>query len=603
MRLLLLLFLLVSCFTSEAQSFFQITTDLGDDRAESLVTLPNGDFIVAGMGRAASTQTVPLLQRFDAQGQRLWAKTYTGLFSDPISADIELTAQGNLLLAFNQDVVDGLPSGWALLGADGQLQKVRLLGGGGSRLHHIARAADGQVMCGQVSFTAGDAAALVVKLDQNGNFQWSTALSDGGLLSLSGCQVDSLGFIYCAGTSTDFSGDTDGLLMKISPSGNLLWAKRIGSDSPDALTSVVLSGDSRLRWAGHSPGFGTGDTDLWVVETDRDGNLRWSRTYELGEDDLGATDLLRLPGDQFLIVANKPGDDLDNKSILLKINAVGDLLWANRYQTNGERDVLRRVRQTPDGNFLAVGRSARNGDIDTYLAKLQASDGLIPECCPKPVTLLPKDVTPELEPFVPSKLAALTNYEIFLQEDAAMPSLTSLCKPVNTDFTFTDTLVCPGECTMIDFPNPSDGVTYSWTFQGGLPAQSSQLHPGQVCFPGAGTAKVTLNWQRGVCSGAALENLEVGTHPAQYFNAFTPDGDGTNDTFHPLLPCPVENYLLHIYDRWGQIIFEGIYPSETWDGSVNLGAPAPSDLYLWQVEYELGDGEVQRAHGEVHLLR
>ncbi len=50
-------------------------------------------------------------------------------------------------------------------------------------------------------------------------------------------------------------------------------------------------------------------------------------------------------------------------------------------------------------------------------------------------------------------------------------------------------------------------------------------------------------------------------------NAFSPNGDGLNDLFGALIKCPIENYRLLIFNRWGQKVFESYKTSNTWDGS------------------------------------
>jgi gliding motility-associated-like protein len=38
-------------------------------------------------------------------------------------------------------------------------------------------------------------------------------------------------------------------------------------------------------------------------------------------------------------------------------------------------------------------------------------------------------------------------------------------------------------------------------------------------------------------------------------NVFSPDGDGLNDVFRPVLDCPIYDYTMRIYNRWGSEIF------------------------------------------------
>ncbi len=88
-------------------------------------------------------------------------------------------------------------------------------------------------------------------------------------------------------------------------------------------------------------------------------------------------------------------------------------------------------------------------------------------------------------------------------------------------------------------------------------------------------------------------------------NAFTPNGDGLNDTFKPIMQCKAEAYSLKIFDRWGKMIFETTDPSEGWDGKVN-GAYVEHGTYVWYVYYQytgvLHPGN-RTVRGVVNLIR
>ena len=58
-------------------------------------------------------------------------------------------------------------------------------------------------------------------------------------------------------------------------------------------------------------------------------------------------------------------------------------------------------------------------------------------------------------------------------------------------------------------------------------------------------------------------------------NAFSPNGDQTNDDFKPI--GDIESYELTIYNRWGQRIYEGSTP---WDGRIDA-KEATVDVYLY----------------------
>jgi len=85
-------------------------------------------------------------------------------------------------------------------------------------------------------------------------------------------------------------------------------------------------------------------------------------------------------------------------------------------------------------------------------------------------------------------------------------------------------------------------------------------------------------------------------------NAFTPNGDGSNDTFGPVLKG---DSLIHleVWSRWGKKVFDSINEGKnTWDGTIN-GEDAPSDVYVYRVRVRLVNGEEKSDKGDVTLLR
>ena len=86
-------------------------------------------------------------------------------------------------------------------------------------------------------------------------------------------------------------------------------------------------------------------------------------------------------------------------------------------------------------------------------------------------------------------------------------------------------------------------------------------------------------------------------------NAFTPDGDGSNDTFKPLSATPVfQDYQMRIFNRWGELVFETSDPIKGWDGK-QAGTPLPSDVFAFFMTYTLKDGTPGQQKGEVSLVR
>ncbi|TRX69802.1 PKD domain-containing protein [Flammeovirga kamogawensis] len=93
-------------------------------------------------------------------------------------------------------------------------------------------------------------------------------------------------------------------------------------------------------------------------------------------------------------------------------------------------------------------------------------------------------------------------------------------------------------------------------------------------------------------------------------NAFTPNGDGTNDEFL-LEPAYAVDIDFHIYNNWGESIFHKVYtdsfeastPGNGWDGTYK-GAKMMSGSYTYSVRYtSQKDGSVTEKTGQILLIR
>lgn len=71
--------------------------------------------------------------------------------------------------------------------------------------------------------------------------------------------------------------------------------------------------------------------------------------------------------------------------------------------------------------------------------------------------------------------------------------------------------------------------------------------------------------------------------PAVYYipNAFTPNGDGLNETFG-LIGEEIMEYNMQIFNRWGNLIFESNDVKMQWDGTYH-NEKAPVDVYVYKI--------------------
>ncbi len=87
-------------------------------------------------------------------------------------------------------------------------------------------------------------------------------------------------------------------------------------------------------------------------------------------------------------------------------------------------------------------------------------------------------------------------------------------------------------------------------------------------------------------------------------NAFSPNNDGLNDVFIPLMfNVKEEGYLMQIYDRWGNLIFETTDIYKSWDGRANGGSQfAQVDAYIWKIQLSDYTGKMHKMIGHVSII-
>ena len=93
--------------------------------------------------------------------------------------------------------------------------------------------------------------------------------------------------------------------------------------------------------------------------------------------------------------------------------------------------------------------------------------------------------------------------------------------------------------------------------------------------------------------------------PAIYIpNSFIPESDiEENRVFRPVLhSVPAPEYLLTIFDRWGQVVFETRNPEEGWDGLIK-GLPARMGVYVFQLSFRMKNNKLYTRRGMVNLIR
>jgi gliding motility-associated-like protein len=89
-------------------------------------------------------------------------------------------------------------------------------------------------------------------------------------------------------------------------------------------------------------------------------------------------------------------------------------------------------------------------------------------------------------------------------------------------------------------------------------------------------------------------------------NAFTPDNNGVNEIFTPVLRgFDEQDYTMLIFNRWGEIVFESNNMEVGWDGSyAHKFEQAQDGVYIWKINARVKNtSETKEFTGHVTLLK
>ncbi|MHA4845767.1 T9SS type B sorting domain-containing protein [Flavitalea antarctica] len=92
------------------------------------------------------------------------------------------------------------------------------------------------------------------------------------------------------------------------------------------------------------------------------------------------------------------------------------------------------------------------------------------------------------------------------------------------------------------------------------------------------------------------------TQKINFPNAFTPDGNGLNDKFRPIISGELIYYDLKIYNRYGQVVFATRDIGTTWDGRLSQKMQ-PQGVFVWVCSYQFINEAMSVQHGTLTLSR
>ena len=190
-------------------------------------------------------------------------------------------------------------------------------------------------------------------------------------------------------------------------------------------------------------------------------------------------------------------------------------------------------------------------------------------------------------------------------------TLNLLIKPSPVASFSTNPAVIEQDDSEINIIESSTGQVNTWVWDfsvNGENSTSSEQNPTfQIPLGTSGDVVISLVvTDPNGCQDSITKIISILENTTVYIpNSFTPDGDEFNNTFIPVISEAFDdqNYLLSIYNRWGELIFQSKDKNTGWNGSYN-GMMSPDGTYTYSVELKLKTLDLVKIyHGHVTLLR
>lgn len=525
-------------------------------------------------------------------------------------------------------------------------------------------AGETQSFDGDITFFQGGSDYWVLKLDNSGNLQWQKTY--GGSrpdVGISVKQTNDGGYII-GGSIYSTDGDVTGnhgpeydcWVIKITSSGSIQWERSLGGYSIESLSAIRQTNDGGYiicAEAASNDGdltFNNGASDYWVVKLNSSGNIQWQRTYG-GSDFDYPFDIYQTSDGGYIVGGATASNDGDVSGLhapgngvgdfwVVKLDATGNIVWQKVLGGSLDERLFSLI-QTKDGGYVMTGSASSNdGDVSgnpggspiwSWTIKLNWGAALTIDKEPQSITVCSGQNTNfsiqssnytslQWQVNSGSGWTDITNNGSYSGANADTLSITnftrmfngnqyrcivkSMCdslisitstlnvQPTPAAFLPPDTTICSDSSLLV--LAPSGYSNYLWN--NGSVSSSLTINK-------AGDYWLQVTDNNGCKGKDSISVLEKICLKGFYVpSAFTPNGDGKNDFFRPLLFGSVKKYQFTIYNRWGQVVFNTNEIGKGWDGKLS-SVDQGTFVFVWLCEYQLEGDELKIERGTVTLIR
>jgi len=356
------------------------------ETGKSIVSLPDGGFVMLGTKENASGDNDLWLLKTDPQANVLWEKTIAlggGFFNDAEPGSVDVDAAGNIIvLAATNDNQGDLrllqfsPQGDSifdrtLISAQNSAPdffQVRTIPGGGF------------IICYTRDYDSDDPTPTLFRLNNSGNLVWEK--------NYDGRQLTDVAVLSDGGFAAVGRKGNAAWMLRTDNNGNILWDKTYLASALSFFLSVQQAANGTLFAGGIAANPALFEVKALLLKADPDGNAIWLTQHSKGAGTYWAVNTVLPDSDGgccFVSTFLAPPANLEAFSSIFryrvgvdKADAAGNLLVSQSFGTDGTFPVGGTADETADGNIIFV--ATLNGSVtlqDAWVVKTDCSQGVV----------------------------------------------------------------------------------------------------------------------------------------------------------------------------------------------------------------------------------
>lgn len=336
------------------------------DEASCVQQTSDGGYIITGVtqsGIIGSNQDVVLIKT-DSIGNMIWNKTYGGTDNEKGTC-VQQTSDGGYIIAGSYYFGSGPQYRGILIrtNLNGDTVWTKIYGDSDNIFSSIIQTSDGCYIVGG-TLSSGLSNGYLLKLDSMGNIIWEKRI--GGLI-----QSQSINIYEVQETSDNgyvavgcAFGVTQTYLLKLNSNGDTLWSRTYPSGYANSIQQTIDNGYIIIGLVTSSP-----NRKACFTKVDSIGNIIWNKSYGLNGINLESFCIRQTNNGDYVALLS----DLSSQPIyVVRINSLGSFIWGKKYQSGTNGDLSYCVQQTSDEGFIFCGwrqASASSNTRDIYLTK------------------------------------------------------------------------------------------------------------------------------------------------------------------------------------------------------------------------------------------